>query len=75
MLTKVGRSRTMLICSDCGHPQAPEPDQTPLRWQQLSSVLLLLVIGGVALALSFLSDRLSRGNSPLNEPASLERRD
>ncbi len=74
LLTKVGRSRTMLICSDCGHPRQPAPEGETFNWRQLSSVLLLGAVAGVALALSLLSDSLTQGDSPLGEPSRLDRR-
>lgn len=75
LLTKVGRSKTMLICADCGHPQDPSLEAGGFQWSQLSSVALLLAIAGVATALSFLSDAVTRDRSPLSEPAGLERRE
>jgi hypothetical protein len=73
LLTKVGRSKTMLICADCGHPQDPSITSGGFQWNQLSSVALLLGIAAVAMALSFLSDAVTRDQSPLSEPARLER--
>lgn len=73
LLTKVGRSKTMLICSDCGHPHQRASESEIFQWRQLSSVLLLAAVGGVALALSLLSDSLTEGNTPLDEPSRLER--
>ena len=67
LLTKVGRSRTMLICSDCGHPQKPALEKPGSSWRQLSTVLLLLLISGVALGLSLLSDFVAREQLPLQE--------
>lgn len=75
LLTKVGRSKTMLICADCGHPQDPSLEVGGFQWSQLSSVALLLGIAAVATALSFLSDAVTRNQSPLSEPARLERSD
>jgi hypothetical protein len=75
LLTKVGSSRTLLICADCGHPQAPSLEAGGFQWGQLSSVALLLGIAAVATALSFLSDAVSRNPSPLGQPTGVERRD
>jgi len=75
LLTKVGRSTTLLICADCGHPQAPSLEAGGFQWGQLSSVALLLGIAAVATALSFLSDAITRDRSPLSQPADLERRE
>ena len=73
LLTKVGRSKTMLICSDCGHPRQPTPEGEIVQWRQLSSVLLLGAVAAVALALSLLSDSLMQGDIPLGEPSRLDR--
>jgi hypothetical protein len=74
LLTKVGRSKTMLICADCGHPQDPSLEVGSFQWSQLSTVALLLGIAAVATALSFLSDAVIREPSPLSQPAASERR-
>jgi len=73
LLTKVGRSKTMLICSDCGHPHPPALAGEIFQWRQLSTVLLLGAVAGVALALSLLSDSLMQGDIPLGEPSRLDR--
>ena len=75
LLTKVGRSRTMLICADCGHPSDPSLESAGFQWGQLSTVALLLGIAAVAMALSYLSDAFIRDQSPLSEPTRLERGD
>jgi hypothetical protein len=74
MLTKVGRSRTMLICSDCGHPQAPATADQGLGWPQLATVLVVLVMTGLPVALVVLSERVRLNDSPLNRPANPEGR-
>ena len=73
LLTKVGRSKTMLICSDCGHPQQPATEGEMFQWRQLSTLVLLGAVAGVALALSLLSDSLMQGDIPLGEPSRLDR--
>jgi hypothetical protein len=73
LLTKVGRSKTMRICSDCGHPRLPTPESEVVLWRQLSSVLLLGAVATVALALSLLSDSLMQGDIALGEPSRLDR--
>ena len=35
MVTKVGRTNTMLICSDCGHPRADKAQPHRIRRQRL----------------------------------------
>jgi hypothetical protein len=75
LLTKVGRSKTMLICADCGHPQDPSLEMGRFQWSQLTTVSLLLGIAAVATALSFLSDAVTRELSPLSQPAGSERRE
>lgn len=73
LLTKVGHSKTMLICSDCGHPHKPSLDNPGSRWHQLSTVLLLVLISGVALTLSLLSDLVAREQFPLQEQPEQQR--
>jgi hypothetical protein len=73
MLTKVGRAKTMLICSDCGHPHDPALDKPGSNWRQLSSVLLLVLISGAALTLSLLSDFVVHDQSPLQEAPERQR--
>jgi len=75
LLTKVGRSKTLLICADCGHPQVPSPDARGLRWRQLSTAALLLGLAAVALAIIYLSDAVTRSTSPLSQPVELDRRE
>jgi hypothetical protein len=75
LLTKVGRSRTLLICADCGHPQAPSLETSGFQWGQLSTLALLLGIAAVATALSFLSEAVTRNPPPLSQPAGTERRE
>lgn len=73
LLTKVGRSKTMLICCDCGHPHQPSLDNSGSGWRQLSTVLLLVLISGVALTLSLLSDVVAPDQSPVREAPGLQR--
>ena len=73
LLTKVGRSKTMLICSDCGHPHQPATEGELFQWCQLSTLVLLGAVAGLALALSLLSDSLMQGDIPLGEPSRLDR--
>lgn len=75
LLTKVGRTKTMLICSDCGHPQATASQGSAFQWRQLSTVLLLIAISGVALTLSLVSDFLARDPLPLQDAPDLQRSD
>ena len=72
LLTKVGRSKTMLICSDCGHPQ-PTSDGIGFDWSQLSTVALLVAVAAVAMALSLLSDSLIREQPHRRAPAGMNR--
>lgn len=73
LLTKVGRSKTMLICSDCGHPHAPSAQSPVFAWRQLSTVLLLVLISGVAFTLSLHSDFVARDRFPPRETPGVQR--
>jgi hypothetical protein len=58
MVTKVGRSRTMLICTDCGLP-ADQREITLFNRQRLRGALALVAMGGISclmLVLATLSD-------------------
>ena len=41
MVTKVGRTNTMLICSDCGHPRAENPRRHRIRLERLATIAFL----------------------------------
>jgi hypothetical protein len=58
MVTKVGRSRTMLICTDCGLP-ADQREITLFNRQRLRGALALVAMGGISclmLVLATLND-------------------
>jgi hypothetical protein len=66
MLTKVGRKKPMLICSDCGHPVAEVKDPERSKRQRHGS-LFMLALAAVALMAFFLTqlrERTSNGNLP-----------
>lgn len=67
MLTKVGRSKPMLICTDCGHPIS-EVDDHKNRQRQRNGSLFMLALAAVALMAFFLTQIRERTNSG-NQPA------
>ena len=44
MVTKVGRTNTMLICSDCGHPHAEKAQPHRVKLQHLSTAAFLAAV-------------------------------
>jgi hypothetical protein len=50
MVTKVGRTNTMLICSDCGHPQAEEAQPHQVKLQHLATATFLAAVTVLAVA-------------------------
>ena len=67
MLTKVGRSKPMLICTDCGHPIS-EVDNRENRKRQRNGSLFMLALVAVAMMAFFLTQIRERTNSS-NNPA------
>jgi hypothetical protein len=66
MLTKVGRSKPMLICTDCGHPIS-EVDNRENRKRQRNGSLFMLALVAVAMMAFFLTqirERTNSGNNP-----------
>jgi hypothetical protein len=56
MVTKVGRSTKMLICSDCGTPRSQEVAPAGRTRAWLLTAVFLAVLGGSTLAITRLSD-------------------
>ena len=50
MVTKVGRTNTMLICSDCGHPHAEKAQPHRVKLQHLSTAAFLAAVTVLAVA-------------------------
>ena len=66
MLTKVGRKKPMLICTDCGHPIGEARDAEN-RQRQRHGSLFMLALAAVALMAFFLTqlrEKTSDGNRP-----------
>jgi hypothetical protein len=64
MVTKVGRTNTMLICSDCGHPRAENPRRHRIRLERLATIAFLAALAGLAFAVSRM-----KTTPPSSEPA------
>jgi hypothetical protein len=65
MVTKVGRTSTMLICSDCGHPRAELHRPHRIAHQRWVTAAFLVAVAGLALAMS----RMRYSTSAPSEPA------
>ena len=55
MVTKVGRTNTMLICSDCGHPRAEKAQPHRVKLQYFATAAFL---AGLALGLTSVFSKL-----------------
>ena len=55
MVTKVGRTNTMLICSDCGHPRAEKALPRHTKRKRIATAAFLAVLVGLTFAVSRLS--------------------
>ena len=73
LLTKVGRSKQMLICSDCSNPLEPSFDQLASQWRQLSTLMFVLMVAGVAVFHTLVSDMVSSMSTPLNRESQIEK--
>jgi len=56
MVTKVGRSTRMLICSDCGHPRPLEPAPSGRLRGWILTITFLVALAGSILAIARLND-------------------
>ena len=73
LLTKADNSKTILICSDCGHPQNTSLGNPATLLHRLITMLLVVLIGGVALSLSVLTDFVGRDSFTLQDQPERER--
>lgn len=62
MVTKVGRTNTMLICSDCGHPRAEKALPRHTKRKRMATAAFLALLVGLAFA-------MSRNKNPTTPPA------
>ena len=58
MVTKVGRTNTMLICSDCGHPRADKAQPHLVKLQHVATAAFLAAV--TVLAITVLRVSISR---------------
>ena len=58
MVTKVGRTNTLLICSDCGHPRADKAQPHRVKLQQVATAGFLAAV--TVLAITFMRVSISR---------------
>jgi len=58
MVTKVGRTNTMLICSDCGHPRTEKAQPHRVKLQHVATAGFLAAVS--ALAITVLRAPISR---------------
>jgi len=65
MVTKVGRTNTMLICSDCGHPRADKAQPHRVKLQHVATTAFLAAV--TVLVIAVLRVSISRSLPP--EPA------
>ncbi len=65
LVTKVGRTNTMLICSDCAHPRAEKAQPHRVKLQRLATAAFLAALAGLAFAMS----RIMETTTPPAEPA------
>ena len=50
MVTKVGRTNTMLICSDCGHPRADKAQPHRVKVQNVATAAFLAAVTALTMA-------------------------
>jgi len=67
MLTKVGRKRPMLICSDCGHPLS-EADVGERGQRRLGGSLIMLALAAIS-GMTFFLTQMRQGTGAGAEPA------
>ena len=58
MVTKVGRTNTLLICSDCGHPRADKAQLHRVKLQHVATAGFLAAV--TVLALTIMRVSISR---------------
>ena len=69
MVTKVGRSTRMLICSDCGHPRPLEPAPAGRLRGWILTTAFLVALAGSILAIAHLNDLAKPPQEPRSEKA------
>lgn len=67
MLTKVGRKRPMLICSDCGHPIS-EADVSERGRRRLGGSLIMLALAAIS-GMTLVLTQMRQGPGAGSEPA------
>jgi len=74
VVSKLGRGKGMLICADCGHPQANMVDPARRRNTALAafSLIGILMVGTSVLMLDSIHDSLRQGE-PSAESSAAER--
>jgi len=50
MVTKVGRTNTMLICSDCGHPREDKAQPHRVKLQYVATAAFLAAVTALTMA-------------------------
>lgn len=73
LLTKVGRSKTMLICSDCSYPRELSFDQPAFQWRQLFTLMLVFMVAGVAVYPTVVLDIVNSMSTPLHNRSQIEK--
>jgi hypothetical protein len=74
MLTKVGRTHPMLICTDCGLP-VDQREAASLSRQRLvaaSSLLVMALVGGALLSLASLNEARREGAETIQREEAAE---
>ena len=69
MVTKVGRSTRMLICSDCGHPRPLEPAPAGRLRGWILTIAFLVALAGSILAIGRLNELAKTPQEPRSEKA------
>ena len=64
MVTKVGRTSTMLICCDCGHPRAEKDRPHWISRQHLATAALLVALVGLAFAIPHITKETTTPAEP-----------
>jgi len=73
LLTKVGRSKKMLICSDCSNPLEQSSDQLASQWRHLSTLMVVLMVAGVPVFHTLVSGMVSSTSTPLSRESQIEK--
>jgi len=73
LLTKVGRSKQMLICSDCSHPREPSFDRIASQWRHLFTLMFVLLVAGVPVFHTLVSGMVSSISTPSHTESQIEK--